>query len=504
MIIADFSGGLNTRVAPHLLPPSQAQIYKNIENESGCLVPLKDKTDTGIPIDQYFTWYYAGNSFFGKTTETYYAEYGNILYHTNVSAIPSKYDGVNTYQLGITAPTTKLTLTDSAVGVLSGTYTYAYTYYNSVTGVESAPNTISLEAVVIDRTITVSGFIASTDPQVTNIRLYRIGGSLTQYTLVNEKANTTLSYVDNLADITIAGNHVLDTISSGIPPVGLKYLTSIYSMLFGSVGDKLYFSDIGSPDSWPAINFIDFDDTITGIGALTSGIIVFTKFKSYIVTGNSPENFSMYLFSGSQGCIGHRTIQAVDNSLLWVSSDGLCASTGGAIAVISMPLVGKLIFSTFYTSAVLDNVYYLSYLYATEIKLLAFDFRYNRLIREMVVLGTNIVSANDKLYQVYQGTVRILFNATTPLSMHYKSPMYVEGSYTNYKTYKDVYIQYSGTLQFKVYIDKVLINTVNLVGTSMRNIKLGNGSKGYGIEFEITGTGEVYQIEYTLVGRQDG
>lgn len=610
MLLKDFSGGKNTRVAPSLLQPNEAQIYTNVDNENGSLRSILGHIDTGITVSKYFTYFYADSEWVSRATEAEFVEYRDKLYISSSGELV-EYSGGTSSTLGISGPSSNLipsdvTLNgiyiagsgDPASGDLKpgtyryrvlvyvnalnawveksysyispygeslfrvgieiglsgapfatgdfvrlyreldgtyrfltgttwnntpikyidqvhnignnekepesskGTYNYVYTYYDSITGTESPPSLPSADIVSTVSNIKISNIIASSDPKVDSIRVYRIGGSLTEYTLVKTLSNVSGSFVDQLSDINAAGEHILDSVNNNKPIPGLRYITEAYAMLFAAKGDKLYYSDIAKPYAWPAANFIDFDGNITGIGVVSNGLIVFTKYKTYIIIGNSPETFTKYQLSGSQGCIAHNTVQFVDNSLIWVSTDGICTTSGGLITVLSQAKVGKLTFFETYGSAVLDNVYYLNYYTIDGGAIIAFDFRYNKIIRDLEFTGNMIVSKRDNLYQHYNGTLRQLL-VGEPLEFHYKSPILTDGAYSNFKTYKDIYIKYNGTFVFKVYVDGVLKNTINLTGDSVYNLKVGATSKGYGIEFEIIGTGEVSEIEYRLMERQD-
>lgn len=388
-------------------------------------------------------------------------------------------------------------------------YNYVYTYYDSTTGRESKPSLPSNDQVNGIGTVVIGAIPISSDlteTSIDTIRVYRIGGLLTQYTLIDELAYpvaATTPYVDTKADIDVVGSHILDSIFNDLPLSGLKYITTSNAMLFGAIGSKLYYSDIAKPYAWPAENFIDIDDTITGIGVLSTGVLVFTKFLTYIIVGNSPNNFSKYLYNGSQGCVSHKSIQFVDNNLIWVSEDGMCTTNGGLVNVVTLPMLGKLSFYQIYSTAVLDNVYYVSYKEGISDYIIAFDFRYNQIVKDIVVTGKHVVAKKDSLYQRYNGILRELFKGENNLTFTYKSGVLTEGKYSTLKVYKDIYIRYSGTINVKVYIDGILNVTKDLTGTTIDNLKLSGVAKGYGIEFEITGTGTVYEIDYNIVGRQD-
>ena len=500
MKLNDFSGGLNTRVDPSLLLPIQAQIYENIDNSKGSLGPIKDNTLDMSNIEKYFKWYEFGQEYIHSVNESSYIEYQDIMYQTHLGSTPTKYDGTNTYGLGIVGPTNQLSTIEDIAGTLDGTYTYVYTYYNSATGVESQPSELSQELAVSLKKVNVGGFVVSTDPQVDFIRLYRLGGTITSYTLVVEKANDAIDYLDNIADVDLAGSHILDSYTYREAPNELKYIKESYAMLFGAVGDKLYYSEIGKPDAWPVTNYIDFDKDITGIAMIQSGILVFTKFKTYIITGTSPDTFSRFLFDGEQGCLSHYTIKFTNNSLIWLSSDGICNTSGGLIDVISLPLLGPLSLSGVNNAEVLNRAYYLSH----SEGILVFDFRYNTIVRTISTNVDWLDKHNDLLFSNISGDTYSMFTSDELLEYHYKSPILTEGAFSNLKSYKDFYIRYNGEINIKLYIDGKEVNVKELTEDECYNLKASSNSSGYGLEIEVVGTGIVNEIEYKAEGRQNG
>jgi len=601
MLINDFSGGQNIRVAPSLLNPNESQVYTNIDNAAGSIRPVKGSVLHTESIEKYFAWYYAGDEFVFSATAKTSVEFKDILYSTNIGSYPTKYDGTNIYRLGIVKPSTALTVerlyekgyaelttgdlplgthqyilvntvagpsgdivtktdiaavltgSNDAIQILwesdtgttdiyrlyegiyrkvataisanyddviydvssgadlgtiySETYTYVYTYYDSSTGIESQPCDPSDEIVAYEPLGTEYGesrldlenFTAPTDDQVDKFRIYRLGGALTQYTLVATLDDTATIYVDNTSDLDLAGNHILDTVNYQEAPDDLMYITEAYSMLFGAVDDKLYYTNIAVPDAWPATNFIDIPDTITGIAPIQNGLMVFTFLKSYIITGNSPTTFSRFLVDSEQGCVSHSTIQFVKGSLVWLSQDGLCTSNGGKAIVISLEKLGKLSLTGVQNAQVLDNVYYLAH----DVGILIFDFRHNQIVRNIDLIVDWLGSYTDNLYYTKDGTLYTMFIGDN-LTYKYKSPMLTDGSYSNLKVYKDFYIKYNGDVTIKLYVDKELKNTKALSGDTCYNLKALSGAEGYGIEIELEGTAEISEIEYKALGRQNG
>jgi hypothetical protein len=89
-------------------------------------------------------------------------------------------------------------------------YDYVYTYYNQNTGDESNPSQlmISANALAVQRLPIAVTYSGSADAQVTHVRFYRRGGTLTNaFYFVDQVVNGSGVFTDNFADVDIeAGN----------------------------------------------------------------------------------------------------------------------------------------------------------------------------------------------------------------------------------------------------------------------------------------------------------
>jgi len=495
----NFSGGLNIRTSPHLISISEAQEYINIDNSSLSLRPIKQDTDEQQEVYRYMINF--NDTWISSSTSKTYQKFQAKLYYSDGIAQPKKSsDGVTWYNLGIQkpkhAPDIVLNTTE---GTLNGTLQYCYTYYNANDGTESEPSRYSAEIIVVDQQVDIS-VEASTDIQVTDIRLYRLGGNLNSMQLVTELDNSNQTYTDNIDDLSISG-HVLDTFNNAPAPTGLKYLTENNAMFFGAKEDKLYYSDVAYVDSWSLFNFIDFDYTITGIGPVPNGLLVFTEFKTYIITGTTPDTLSKYLLNNNQGCLDHKSIQYANNSLIWISSDGICVSNGAEIQVISRDKLGKnYVPTTIYDAIVYDDVYYLAY---SDGILLA-DFRFGTIFRHIDTIVEGLCIYNDILYYSKNNNLYSLATSSENKSLVYKSPKFADGQISNLKNYKVFYLNCIGNLQLSIYIDGDLV-LVKDINTDTKEVLIPQQlRRGYYVEFKLSGTGELLELEYIVEGRQNG
>lgn len=385
---------------------------------------------------------------------------------------------------------------------LLGTRNYVYTYYSSTTGFESAPSEASDDLECNLNNVVVTGFIASTDTTVDSIKLYRLGGILSNYYLVDTFAKTTTSYTDTKSDLSVLDGTLLTTSGFIKPKAGIKYLTEYNGALFGAIDSTIYFSNPGTVDQWTEFNYIDMPEHITGLGVAQNGLLIFSRNKTWILAGDSLDNYSKYLLNGSQGCITHSTISYIDNNLIWQSLDGVCVSSGGAIQVLSWSSLGKISLNPI-TSAVYDNQYYLFHDAGTLIVDFREGVRFSTL--SLIVRGAYYNPTYDTLYVLKPNDIGMYeYGTGDNLVYTYKTGRLAESRITNYKAYKKLYIYSEGTGEVNVYLNGSLVGTTNLVN-GFNDIKyIQTSTRGYYTELEFSGTNTILEIDFSVEGRQNG
>ena len=384
--------------------------------------------------------------------------------------------------------------------ILKGDITYAYTYYNINDGSESRFSKLS-EITVHSGKVKITGFEHSDDPQVTHIRLYRVGGGLTEFTLVAELDKNVTEFVDDIKNEDLTFETLRDD-NLGKCPDNILHMTEYNSMLFAIKDNYLYFSDAGNINAWSPYNFIKFPNKLTGLGVTSNGLLVFTKFKTYIITGNSPSTLSKFLLDGSQGCVDHRSIQHLNGSCIWVSTDGICYSSGGLPQVLSMDVLGKVVINPV-SSVIFDRVYYVS----EKDKTYFVDMRFNKSIGIINDYYNSLQVYNDELYGIKSDNyVYKLFSSNNKKSLHYKSGSLTEGQISMIKNYKVFYIYAEKVTDMlcNIYIDNKLSISKKL-NNKLNEIKIPQSDRlGYYCQIEFIGNGTIKEIEYKVEGRQNG
>ena len=484
---------------------------------------------------------------------------------------------------------------------------YCYTYYNANRDLESAPSKITDEiAVSRNDPVDIEGFVLPDDPQVTDIRLYRIcpdlgetaftlieqiplrhvdGSILPEITAIDEltradlgdltynderqlvfrevrettdaAGNTTRENIDTVivnADGTRntetkgfdeqynsylnANGRILDSWDNLPPPpttpddeslLGhIKYLIPVRGALVAIIGQRIYWSQVGFPDYWPAQNFLDFSEEVTGIIEIANGLLVFTRNETHLISNfPDPNNISRTIISSEQGCVHIRTPQFIRGVPVWISNDGVCTfvpggltatSTAtrqnGRVEVISRGLLGDEYFrGNIITTEVHNDVYYILY----DNRIVTMDQRYvNALQSGVEQIATNFVEydnngvrwiekfdGEDVLYgTTASNTVVEMFAGDEDLSMTYLSPVFTLSADERVKRFNDLYIAFKNNTDLNL---EIILHGYNLNRTTSyvlpanlsvieRHIE---GGTWYGIQFKVVGKGEVSAIGYT-------
>lgn len=494
-----FDGGLNTRLDPTLIDPVQSVVCNNVDTSSGSLKSAKGLLLTGTAVGKYA--YYFNDEWVSSDDAREYFEYQDVLYWTAKNATPQKYDGTTTRKLGIQYPgNVRPTATEDAAGDLSGAYRYCYTYYNVDDGTESRPSLLSSQIIVVDKQIVISDLVASSDPQVTHIKIYRIGGTSADFYEIGEVDNGVTTFTDNTADLDILGG-LLDTEDNNDPPDGLRYLTKTQGRFFGAIGSKLrYDRGIGNPNYWPATNYIDFPENITAIAALYTGLVVFTKYTTWFVSGS----LSAHLISYGQGCRTFESVISVGKSVYFTSTDGICVTQGSQVEVVSRDRLGKVNFNVT-SSEVHDEVAYFSLDDNTTV---VFDMRHTPNFRYFSYPVERYIKANDVLYAWNSDTGKLskVFASTSDLEYAYTTGKLLVTGATNLKLFNNIYIHADGEHRVSIIVDDEIVATLDLDGTqTVYDITMPQDKQqGYTIQLAMSGRGTIHEIEFTAVGRQNG
>lgn len=493
MQIKTFEGGLNTRVAPNLIAPNQSVVQVNADTSSGVIKSFKGLGPGLQAISANATWYKAKSEWVSSTEERDYLEYQGKLYWTRDGAA-QQYDGTSVQNMGIVKPNVAPTASANGLGSggQDGTYQYVYSYYNDLTGIESSISPLSAEVLLEARSATIS-YSASTDPQVTHIRVYRIGGTWTDFLLIATVANVTGSYVDTLPDEDLQGR-LLGNVSNEAPPLGVRYLTERQGTFFAAKGSLLHYTKgDGKPQYWPGENYFEFFEGITSLANVSEGLLVFTEHSTHLLVGNDPLSFTIVPIEQSLGSINHKATKAAKNGVIVQTHNGFYFATARGLEPLSLLSLSQTQFSV--VNAVwLNDVYYAHLADGTT---LVHDLRFTPTWYYLAVGASQITSNFKDLYYIDSGMLKKAF-AGAPLTFSYKTGKLTDGSIATNKQYNKVYLFVNGTIEAKFYANGSLVHTESVTGETTFQLTPNHTlQRGYYFEVELTGVGEVLEIAFT-------
>ncbi len=556
-----FSGGMDNVTASYLIPKDEATLLANVDIRRGAMQSVNTPIWAMNAQDSHFFQ-------FNKTVRFFPTWRSNVVWDNKLYWS----DGVTTGKvladgtelpLGLPTPTTILVGDPTNPGIHEGDFKYAYTFYDTETGTESAPSGLSLYITATENSISLSGFDAL--PEHANMyRLYRIGGYLPYFMLVDTFGD--INYEDNLDDTQIDGR-MLDTLRNGPPPNGLKYLTELNGRLYGSVENNVFFSALGNPDSWYVYDFIPFQNTIRGIAKAPGGLLVMGLHWTSLLKGGDPLSFSLRSVSDEVGITGAESIAYADTSAIWLSEHGIVTSDGYTMTQLTADKIENITGLIPTGAMTLNNVYYLAYkpdlvpqldlypsdtLFPSQVQglggvdqgILSLDFKRGRGysykildVPEIESLGAlngkvgiihglaeNFAECDEIGFPDCLSFIKCIGYELAYLSpnlrevagelgsfdtLQYMSPAMVDGSTTTLKEYDKVRILFKGTFSITILFDndRVIVERqiTSYVNEKFEFALLGipNGdNKSYSIRFFIHGRGVINGIQYSWKNRE--
>lgn len=212
------------------------------------------------------------------------AEQENHLFIGNGGVIPYKYASGIFTRHGVYPPESAPVLTSTAVGVLTGDFSYKVTFVNSAL-VESDVGPVATFVGAAGGTITVTMPTAPQSWGISSRRIYRNDGSAFKR-VVEVSTFSTNSYADNIATAALGVTAPTD---NGVPP---KYSVLCYhqNRLFmndPANPDYVWWTDIESPYTVGSLNFMKIGDasgdTVRTISVYQNSILVKCSYSSWLI-----------------------------------------------------------------------------------------------------------------------------------------------------------------------------------------------------------------------------
>lgn len=392
---------------------------------------------------------------------------------------------------------------------------WCYTYYNEDLDTESAPSQFTPPQQVGEFVSGTNSYwkgsyaqlgniIASDDPQVTHIRIYRLGHTITQFQLVKQLPNRTYlheTFTDNVEHAMLGRN--IRTLGYSLPPK-CNFITVAFGQLFGVFTDEdgnhqLRWSNSDSLFMWSSLNYVNFEEPIVGCAPIQIGMLVFTENRTYMMVGTDPSQFTKQIIYPTIGCLHHGSIQQFEGVVIWQDKSGIYVHSG-QVNNITINKLRTSDMSTITDSCVIDRIYYGL---QENGKVICIDFNNDQAISYLDGNGTHSVSnLNNEL--VYCDGKNLLKAQGDSNTLKYKSKWYADNGIFMYKNYKTLYVYSIGKINMKVYIDNRLVADANLKD-GINEVKVDQTNRtGYYLWFEFEGQGTVYEVNFVAEPRQNG
>ena len=400
---------------------------------------------------------------------------------------------------------------------------YVTTFVTNV-GEESAPSNIDpseytsrIISVYPLQTVSLSNIATTPTGRLPNeneygidrTRIYRSvpGSQGTSYLLVAEIPATESTYHDTV--LAEALGETLPTIGYDTPPANLKGLISLPNgILAGYVGREVYFSVPFKPYAWPSTYAVTTDFNIVGLGAFDTSVLVLTTGQPYLISGSDPTNMVMVASDIQQPCVSTLSIVNATGGVIFASPDGLIMIGGSGTKNLTDALFTQIEWRTFTPSSIsgylLDNKYV--GFYDNDVKRAGFvldlqDGTFTHL--DWYASAGFYDSVRDALFLVTEGNALVKYAASDlnhtftwkSKEFYYPKPVNMAVGHVEASTYP---------VTFKVYADKQLVATKEVVDT--KYFKLPSGFLAQSWEIQVESSNSVYAmgIAQTTAELQNG
>lgn len=287
------------------------------------------------------------------TERTYYTGSGAPKVTDNTIGLASAPYPSAARDLGVPAPSTPLTLTQTTPGTgADETRFYVQTFVTD-RGEESKPSAATSIVCKPGAVIAITGLAAAPAGNygITLRRIYRtvVGASnAADFFLLLEIASSATTATDNA---TVPGASVLA--SNGpvgengrawdMPPADLKQLTGMWNgMMAGISGRSVRYCESYRPHAWPiAYETLPPDVTPVALVVWDKNLFILTNGRPYVVSGSIPSALGDDPIDFEQSCAGERSATAVRDGVCWASPDGLCYAGRRAPALLTEGLMTR-------------------------------------------------------------------------------------------------------------------------------------------------------------------
>ena len=236
------------------------------------------------------------------------------------------------YEWGITPPSAPTVAASTGTG-LTGVYMAKITYCRKVGSTvvsESDPSDASSASASLTNDSLLITWTASSDPQVTHVRVYRTIGGGSSYLHDQDVAIGTLS-----VDTTTLDGALGDEVETDHdrPPLGQVVIGPTYNGISFILKDNLlYFSNSKQPEYWPTTNFLEVSTPQLPLkaGTFSNGqFYCASKNEIYFIQGTTAATFFPFAMKAKSGAQNHFGMITVPGKGIYhTGTDGLYLFSG--------------------------------------------------------------------------------------------------------------------------------------------------------------------------------
>jgi len=508
--ISNFKG-VNNVIAPYKLSQDVGTEFLNVDIEGGTLRSAKDYTSTAESMQGNTHWNKSTKYDFKSDKALSKARHINYIYFTSKGIDPTSNlqrldpEDNSITDVGLPTPGGNITLSDEGEYYYDADFTYAYyyyavTYYDSVTGDESAPLLSDVfGAIRKTRVVNITGIDTTKD----KIRIYRVGNYITKFSLVVElDANTTdITYNDSKPDTAV--NELLQTSDSYTLETGATNLVKHQGRFYVSVGSRLRFSVTGQPGVWKNLDFIDMEDDIVGLASLGGALVIFLRYQVHILAGSDINTFVLMVLISDAGCVDTNTIGVFRSFVVFMTDYGLCITDGSVIKYVTR-FTYKFDTALEYISCATTSDRY--FLLAKNKFLFEMDFRHEApilLMYDNVIGVSSINTFEGELYGCTSSIVKF-FSSEILLKLAYTSKDIVGENYDKKIEIEKISYTNKGDFLFYINVNNDIItkenndNDINIFDNFVEVSR----NETLRVSTRVVGKGEIFSINFHIVNTQ--
>jgi hypothetical protein len=369
----------------------------------------------------------------------------------------------------------------------------------------SVGDRIKLLGITSDASFNGEGFTVSTIPNDYTFTFSQAGSTVgplleaagkLYYDVSQREENTAVymtgtTFTDNFDSRLLFSSYQSDNYSP--PPTGLEGIIAINDgMLAGFVGNLLYLTVPGEPHAWPEEYAITLEAPIVGLAAVLGNIVVLTESYPYLVAGSTPAVMSVSRLDTLYPCLSRRSIVNMNYGVVYATHEGLAVFSGSSgTQLITRTMFNSDTWNTEIDPSTIVATFYRDQYFASHSGG-AFTFEFDRETGGSFVDCDQIFTApffdtlTNSLYYV-TGTDGIVYRwddlTQDPQTLRWKSKVMILQDYTNLGAARVVADYNSGSVVFRMYVNKVLFFTKTL--TDDKPFRLPTGYRTDTYEFEV-------------------